>query len=673
MNFAPGREGWAESRLRLCRGTDDSWVADVGGRGLSASSDPSGLVAGGLRAVTVFVDLGYEGGYNSGYRQKADSLGMVKRLKRSFYLKVCFLCSVVVGSALEPQAFAESVPDRGRFSALLLGSQGEPLSDVLVALVAESLDEARLPMLCKSNSAGRIMLENLQSGTYRLSVRTGRYRAPGERYIEVAPNATTVVTLVLQELLMLGDERVNVGVKPLLRNVDQRRLILRVEPSAGDVAPEDGRPDVGGGVVEVLASTQADDLGLAGLGTAGDGPVTSFGTVLNRSGIGKSLLAGQWGSGDDSFWRLKNVVEWDVGSSRTFHFSLGYGQLSFGPRGVRRTLAAGPKETEAEAEAAPFASGTSRLLSVAFEDNWQLGRVVTLTWGVELDRVDVGESHTFVSPEVGVEYVLSDSTNLFGRLSGSRPAKASTVQLTTGERVNLSSPVRVAEIDGRLEVDRGKYASAGVCHELPGAAALEVAAFHDRVPRPLAVIETLSPTWEGGSWLAAAEDSTVRGLRFVGRRHFGDRVRAEVAFVRASAPAMPERVRDVGPMLPSSLRRFSKLSATMEADIPESQTRITAVVTWMPGDNALAIVDAVSNVYDVGNEGVSFFVRQLIPLPDDGVKIFGLEFLAARQLELLFDVRNLLGEDQRLMTTPRGEYSMLQSPRSVRCGLAVRF
>ncbi|HON00484.1 MAG TPA: carboxypeptidase-like regulatory domain-containing protein, partial [Acidobacteriota bacterium] len=343
---------------------------------------------------------------------------MVKRLKRSFYLKVCFLCSVVVGSALEPQAFAESVPDRGRFSALLLGSQGEPLSDVLVALVAESLDEARLPMLCKSNSAGRIMLENLQSGTYRLSVRTGRYRAPGERYIEVAPNATTVVTLVLQELLMLGDERVNVGVKPLLRNVDQRRLILRVEPSAGDVAPEDGRPDVGGGVVEVLASTQADDLGLAGLGTAGDGPVTSFGTVLNRSGIGKSLLAGQWGSGDDSFWRLKNVVEWDVGSSRTFHFSLGYGQLSFAPRGVRRTLAAGGKETEAEAEAAPFASGTSRLLSVAFEDNWQLGRVVTLTWGVELDRVDVGESHTFVSPEVGVEYVLSDSTNLFGRLSG---------------------------------------------------------------------------------------------------------------------------------------------------------------------------------------------------------------------------------------------------------------
>jgi len=47
VNFAPGREGWAESRLRLCRATDDSWVADVGGRGLSASSDPSGLVAGG--------------------------------------------------------------------------------------------------------------------------------------------------------------------------------------------------------------------------------------------------------------------------------------------------------------------------------------------------------------------------------------------------------------------------------------------------------------------------------------------------------------------------------------------------------------------------------------------------------------------------------------------------
>lgn len=598
---------------------------------------------------------------------------MAKRLKRFFYLTVCLLCGVVVGSALSSQALAESSPDRGRFSALLLGSQGEPLSDVLVALVAESLDGVSLPTLCKSNSAGRILLENLHSGTYRLSVRTGRYRAPGERYIEVAPNATTVVTLILQELLMLGDEYVNVGVKPLLRNADDRRLIFRVEPGTGDLDREGERPYLEGGVVEVLASTQADDLGLAGLGTAIDGPVTSFGTVLNRSGIGKSLLAGQWGSGDDSFWRLKNVVEWDVGSSRTFHFSLGYGQLSFAPRGVRRTVATGARETQAEAEAAPFTSGTSRLLSVAFEDNWQLGPVLTLTWGVELDRVDVGESHTFVSPEVGVEYALSDSTNLFGRLSGSRPAKASTVQLTTGERVNLSSPVRVAEIDGRLETDRGQYASAGVCRQLSGGTELEVVAFHDRVPRPLAVVETLSPGLEGAGWLGAVGDGTVRGLRLAGRRHFGDRVRAEVAFVRASAPTMAEDVGEVGPLLPSSLRRFSKLSATMEADIPESQTRITAVVTWMPGDNALAIVDSVSNVHDVGNEGVSFFVRQLIPLPDDGLKIFGLEFLAARQLELLFDVRNLLGEDRRLLTTPTGDYSMLQSPRSVRCGLAVRF
>lgn len=553
----------------------------------------------------------------------------------------------------------------GRVNALLLDRDGEPVPGVLVALVAAAGDTSPLPTWAKTNGAGRVLLDGIAAGSYRFLVKSGQFRSPIERLVEVVPNGTTVVTLVLQELLTLGDDHTNVGIKPLLRASDGRRLIFRGIPVSHPEL-QDG-PPLGGAVVEFLASVDADELGLGGAGNPVGGPVATFGAILSDSGLGRSLVAGQWAGGDQGFWRLKNVVEWDVSDSQSIRFSLGYGQLSFGANGERH--ATGDPGVDARVD--PFVSGTSRLLSIALEDNWQLGPVLTLTWGVQLDRVDVGEGHTFVTPQLGVEYALTETTKAFGRVAGNRPNRVSMVRFADGEVVDLSSPTRVTEVGGRMRADRGRFASVGVRQQLGGATEVEVAAFRDRLPSPLVAVRAAGVS-EASSSLAEV-DGNVTGWRVAARRYLSERVKAEISFVRALAPAPASGFPLGQTILPTHLEHFSRLGAVVEAYVPESQTHVTAVVTWMPGENALVVLDALADQYSLGNEGVSFFVRQVIPLPEDWLRSLGLDFLASRRLEALLDVRNLVGADQHTITTPAGKFHLVQAPRSVRGGLAVRF
>ncbi|GAB4229337.1 MAG: hypothetical protein Kow00109_00490 [Acidobacteriota bacterium] len=562
------------------------------------------------------------------------------------------------GAAAEPHV-------GGRVNALLLDRDGDPVPGVLVALVGAAGETSSLPTWAKTNEAGRALLDGIAAGTYRFLVKSGQFRSPIQRLVEVVPNGTTVVTLVLQELLTLGDEHTNVGIKPLLRASDGRRLIFRGIPV--DRGELERGPSLEGAVVEFLASVDADELGLGGAGNPVSGPVTSFGAVVAESGLGRSLVAGQWAGGDQGFWRLKNVVEWDVSDSQSIRFSLGYGQLSFGAHGERRIVG----DPGVDADVDSFVSGTSRLLSIAVEDNLQLGPVLTLTWGVQLDRVDVGEGHTFVTPQLGVEYALTQTTKVFGRLAGSRPSRVSMVRFASGEVVDLSSPARITELDGRLEADRGRFTSVGVRQQVDRVTEVEVAAFRDRLPSPLVAVQAA----DGPDALStlAEVDGNVSGLRVAARRNLSERVKAEISFVRALAPAPAAEFALGRPILPTRLEHFNRLGAAIDAYVPESRTQITAVVTWMPGENALVVLDALADEHSLGNEGLSFFVRQVIPLPEDWLRSLGLDFLASRRLEALLDVRNLVGPDQRTVTTPSGEFHLVQVPRSVRGGLAVRF
>ena len=100
---------------------------------------------------------------------------------------------------------------------------------------------------------------------------------------------------------------------------------------------------------------------------------------------------------------------------------------------------------------------------------------------------------------------------------------------------------------------------------------------------------------------------------------------------------------------------------------------MTTLIQYVPDGNPLATLDAYSDVYDTGNDGVNIFVRQIIPLPQDLLKFFGLEFLAPQRVEALFDVRNLFNDDSGSLELASGPAHLVQSPRSIRGGVSFKF
>jgi hypothetical protein len=129
----------------------------------------------------------------------------------------------------------------GRLTALFLDEGGQPLADVFVSLFGRDQDHA-FPTLARTNPMGRIQIDGLAAGTYQIDVRSSEYRSPAGRVVEILPERTAVVTLILQQIFALGPEEENLGLKALLRNSNSRRLIFRNQQ-----APAGSFPDFGEG------------------------------------------------------------------------------------------------------------------------------------------------------------------------------------------------------------------------------------------------------------------------------------------------------------------------------------------------------------------------------------------------------------------------------------------
>ncbi len=93
----------------------------------------------------------------------------------------------------------------------------------------------------------------------------------------------------------------------------------------------------------------------------------------------------------------------------------------------------------------------------------------------------------------------------------------------------------------------------------------------------------------------------------------------------------------------------------------------------MPGSSAINTLDGYSDVYETGNQGLNFFVRQIIPVPVGILNFVGLDFLASPRLEALLDVRNLTNDNVGVIRTNQGDVVLIRAPRSVRGGIAFRF
>lgn len=578
-------------------------------------------------------------------------------------------CLILGGSVL-------ASPSSGHLSGLILSEQGSPISDVVVSLLQDS-DRESLPTLTRSNDVGRIHLRDLRVGTYQILVKSAHYRSPVKRIVEILPEKTVVVTLILQQAFDFeAGGKDNVSLKALFRNTENERLVFRNAPDfTGDLPGEERtKRHFEEAVFQVYSGAGQGTNYFVYPGDAASAMTTNFAVLDRIGGRADHIFAGQLNSGENSIWRIHNFVDLELSERNSFRFLLGYGRMSF----VQPSLSL-MSNPEGLADDKEFTSApeTSRVMSAGIENNVHLNSWMSLTWGAQLDQLRGSANQFFVSPRALIEFTPDAVTAIELAVESSRAGLGNSLRLPDGRNVSLASPLFITQIDDNVEVGTERHYQVSVRRTLTPSSEVEAALFENNymgaVPPILAVFE-MAPERE----VLRLGTARSRGTRFTLRQVINHFLRFEASYIRGVAPGL---ARDMhyegsGQILMSNYTRmgiFHGFSAQLNAQIPHSGTMITALVRFVPKQNPLVPLDPLSNLYEVGNEGVNLFVRQVVPVPQGFLTFLGLDFLAPEKVEALLDFRNLMNANVGHFESAGGSVALINSPRAVRGGVSLKF
>ncbi len=562
----------------------------------------------------------------------------------------------------------------GNLSGLVRDQDGDRRPNLLVSLV-DMASRNGIPVLTTTDQLGQIYLKNLAAGSYRLLVKSSLYRGPIDRLVEIRPGETAVVSLVVHQILGLGYESArSVGVRSLLRSSGNPRLIFRtLEPVQPEGSPRAIFED---GVVEVYTSAGFGGDHIVFPGDPARGTTTNFAARDELPNGAEYVIAGQFTSGTDSLFRIKNWLNYDLGENHELRLLMGYGRVAYTEPSL--ALLYNPSFIAGEEDYLK-APGTTKVLTLGFEDRWRLGPALSFMWGAEMNQVRRRFNDYFVSPNAAIVYKATNSTSIQVSVSSKRDTLSNSVTLPDGQRVLLNDSLHFSEIRGHSQVGTARYYEASLSQKLGSNTKLEVAAFDSRLLGAMPHVLARFERDPGIDFLDLNDShSRTKGYRVSVDRRITDNLRATFSYIRGSAPSIDPLNNQVlvDPYALGALFRqhgYHALAAELEAYVPRSSTRITAVLRTVPYGDPITTVDPLSDVYETPNRSVNLFIRQLVPVPMSLVKFLGLDFLTGYRLEALLDIRNLANENLGVVPSSAGHVVLLQQPRSLRGGLAVNF
>ena len=562
----------------------------------------------------------------------------------------------------------------GNLSGLVRDQDGDRRPNLLVSLV-DMASRNGIPVLTTTDQLGQIYLKNLAAGSYRLLVKSSLYRGPIDRLVEIRPGETAVVSLVVHQILGLGYESArSVGVRSLLRSSGNPRLIFRgLEPVQPEGSPRAIFED---GVVEVYTSAGFGGDHIVFPGDPAQGTTTNFAARDELPNGAEYVIAGQFTSGTDSLFRIKNWLNYDLGENHELRLLMGYGRVAYTEPSL--ALLDNPSFIAGEEDYLK-APGTTKVLTLGFEDRWRLGPALSFMWGAEMNQVRRRFNDYFVSPNAAIVYKATSSTSIQVSVSSKRDTLSNSVTLPDGQRVLLNDSLHFSEIRGHSQVGTARYYEASLSQKLGSNTKLEVAAFDSRLLGAMPHVLARFERDPGIDFLDLNDShSRTKGYRVSVDRRITDNLRATFSYIRGSAPSIDPLNNQVlvDPYALGALFRqhgFHALAAELEAYVPRSSTRITAVLRTVPYGDPITTVDPLSDVYETPNRSINLFIRQLVPVPMSLVKFLGLDFLTGYRLEALLDIRNLANENLGVVPSSAGHVVLLQQPRSLRGGLAVNF
>ena len=566
--------------------------------------------------------------------------------------------------------------DFGSLSGVVRDQLGNPLPGLLLSLM-RPVESDEIPLMAKTDGFGQVFIYNILAGSYHLVVKSSGYQGPQNRVIDILPGETAAVSLVVEQLLGLGYETgSSVGVKSLLRATNPRRLILRAVGKG--IQPEKSRPAgfFDEAVFEVFTSGGGSDRG-AFPRDSNQGTTTNFAARDELPDGTEYIIAGQFNSGNDSLFRIKNWLKRDLGKNHKLDLLMGYGRIGFDEPSL--ALLDNPAFVSQET-AYVSAPGNMKVLTLGFQDKWTFGDTLSVIWGMEFNQVRRRDAQYFTAPNASLTYKPTGTTSVEVSLSSKRRTLSNSIGLGNGETVELNNSLNFARVNGRNLVGTSRHYEVKIAQQLGQKTALEVAGFDSRlmgaVPPLLARGEMVSPD----TYVELSDhESRSKGYRLTINHQLSQNIRTAVSYIRGSAFGFgPDRVEHLL-MEPSTLRSlllrhgYQAISAEMEGYIPQSQTHFTAVVRAVPVGNPVTTIDPLSDVYETPNRSVNLFLRQLVPVPLTVVRFLGLDFLSEYRFEALLGIRNLANDGVGGMQGTEGDIILVQQPRSVRGGIALNF
>jgi hypothetical protein len=551
-------------------------------------------------------------------------------------------------------------------------ADGKGLLGAVVALFKQD-ERGGVISVTKSDPRGEYSLNDIAPGSYSLRVSRSGYQVMTSPRVTISAGRTITINFVLQEFLDFvsarNDPR-NWDIKTVMRSTSDRRLIFRGLPGVNGT-DEQGEIFHRSGSLNVTSIAPLGGNNYAAYPAQGDaGIVSNFAFSEPVSQHGRMIFSGQLTSGADTLWRVRNTFDYHPSQGQEMRFSVGYGRLNL------NRLSSGQMARPADffnQDPAQRDAGVETI-AAGFQARNEFLNTLAVEYGLDLSRIDHGAATMIWSPYVQVMMTPRHGWLLKTTLTSRRASDDNSIQLPDGEIINLLEPATVSKIGNKVSISQVRHTELSVARKVTEDTSVEVSVYRDQADGPGTPF-LMSYSGKSGKKSCAAQlrgdQDTQQGLRVAVDRMLLDSLRGSVTYDYATASALqrPDEMLS-GDMMASRLLEFinrsyyHSVTSQLEANIPQTRTHVQATVRWYPG-NPISPIDLFADRQDSFTKGMSFSLRQAIPLP---------EFMGvAGRWEAMFDLRNPFDQGRSLIPTTDGEFTLIRNPRTFRFGLNLNF
>jgi hypothetical protein len=319
-----------------------------------------------------------------------------------------------------------------------------------------------------------------------------------------------------------------------------------------------------------------------------------------------------------------------------------------------------------EAPDVSFHTQGLQAISLTTTDNFNIGNVLELKFGSELQTVQFMGRFTAFRPFGTADLHLSPNTVLEYRYASSRPEQTYDGESTT--LIGAGPRVSIASFSPALE--RAHHQEVSVSQRM-GKTKIQAAFYSDRVSNTVltgvgGVTDSgeLLPDVDSGTFSYQGRDLDTNGMRLVLQRKLAADLTATLDYGYGGVLDLtrPDVQLQEARQSLSTVRRHA-VAGKLSGRVPGCKTRWTTSYGWVSGQ-ALTPVDMFNSSPGQSDPYLNVFVRQ--PLP-------GFAFLPVH-MEAMLDLRNLMAQGYVPVMGQDGRTVYLVQPaRSVRGGVAFTF